>query len=115
MNEGDLKMVLGAYIYLAPGFDPETHRLTQQLGAFKIHFIGIDPERIEEVPKLGQRLLEEGAQFIELCGGFGPTWISKVREATTHKIPVGGVFYGPEDRKPLLELRERMRDKRGSG
>ena len=42
--------------------------------------------------------------MIELCGGFGPTWIAKVNAALNGDIPVGGVFYGPETRKQLVDL-----------
>ena len=46
----------------------------------------------------------EGVQFIELCGGFGPTWTTKINEALDFAIPVGAVMYGPEFRKQLFEI-----------
>ena len=42
--------------------------------------------------------------MIELCGGFGPLYIAKVKEATDYKIPVGSTMYGPEDRKKMLDI-----------
>lgn len=53
---------------------------------------------------IAKEILLNGVQMIELCGGFGPTWIAKVADAICHQIPVGGVFYGPEARKPLVNL-----------
>ena len=42
--------------------------------------------------------------MIELCGGFGPEWIHAVSAALDNKIPVGGVFYGPQFRQQLADL-----------
>jgi predicted polyphosphate/ATP-dependent NAD kinase len=43
-----------------------------------------------------RRLVEEGAQLIELCGGFGPVWAGRIIEAIGGAVPVGVVGYGPE-------------------
>ena len=40
----------------------------------------------------------------KLSGGFGPIWMGKVIEALKGSVPVGGVFYGPEARKQLVDL-----------
>ena len=42
--------------------------------------------------------------MLELCGGFGPEWVYKVTEALEGKVPVGGVFYGPQFRQALADL-----------
>jgi len=93
--------IFGAYIFLADGFSAETHSSVQESSAFKIHLIGIAPERVDDALTIAKRLADEGVTFIELCGGFGPIWISKIKDATAHRVPVGGVFYGPEDRRCL--------------
>jgi len=51
-------------------------------------------------------LVAEGVQIIELCGGFGSVWITKICEAINNAVPVGDVFYGPEFRKPLVDILE---------
>jgi hypothetical protein len=56
------------------------------------------------VVDVAKQLVEEGVQLIELCGGFGPQWIAKVSESIQGKVPIGGVFYGPEARKPMLDI-----------
>jgi len=53
---------------------------------------------------MAKKLKMEGVQFIELCGGFGPTWVTKINEALDFEIPVGTVTYGPEFRKQLYDI-----------
>lgn len=93
-----------AFIYLSPGFDPETH--TTEISSYNCRFktIGIDVFKKEQVIDIVKALVEEGIQAVELCGGFGPAWIAKICDAINFKIPVGGVMYGPEFRRPLLEI-----------
>jgi hypothetical protein len=93
-----------AYLFLSPGFNPEKHRTEMESSHTKVTLIGIDIKKKEEVINVAKNLVKEGIQMIELCGGFGPIWVSKVSEAIRYAIPVGSVTYGPEARKPLLDL-----------
>jgi hypothetical protein len=47
-------------------------------------------------PQAAVRMIAEGVQLIELCGGFGPLWTARVIEATGNRVPIGSVAYGPE-------------------
>lgn len=93
-----------AYIFIGPGLDPK--RDCSVIKTEKMHFtaVGIDLQHKEQVIPIAKELIAGGAQMIELCGGFGPIWIAKVSEAINHQVPVGSVAYGPEARKPLLDL-----------
>jgi hypothetical protein len=66
--------------------------------------VGIDMDKKEQVIEVAKQLVADGVQMIELCGGFGPQWITKVSESIQGAIPIGGVFYGPEARKPMLDI-----------
>ncbi|QEW03465.1 DUF6506 family protein [Microbacterium lushaniae] len=46
-------------------------------------------------------LVDDGAQSIELCGGFGTEVVAEVAAAVDGRVPVGGVTYGMES-VPLL-------------
>ena len=92
------------YIYLGPDLDPAIHRSDIKTDKLTFSAIGIAFNQKDKVIEIAKRAIEDGAQMIELCGGFGPLWIAKVTEATHGKIPVGSVAYGPEARKPLLDL-----------
>jgi len=93
-----------AYIFLSPGFDAKQHVAVLESEQCRYKTIGIEMNKKEQVVEVAKQLVAEGVQMIELCGGFGPTWIAKVSEAINGAIPIGGVFYGPEARKPILEI-----------
>lgn len=92
------------YIFLGPDLNPAEHRSTIKTNDLTFTAIGIDFHHKEQVIAVAQEAVKNGAQLIELCGGFGPLWIAKVSEAIQQKVPVGSVAYGPEARKPLLDL-----------
>lgn len=93
-----------AYLFLGPELDPQKHRAVIKTDKLTYTTIGIDFKHKEQVIEVAKEVIAGGAQMIELCGGFGPVWIAKVLEATNFAVPVGGVAYGPEARKPLLDL-----------
>ena len=92
------------YIFLGPALDPKQHRSVIKTSQLTFTAIGIDFNHKEEVINIAKEAVEEGAQMIELCGGFGPLWIARVSEAINGRVPIGSVAYGPEARKPLLDL-----------
>lgn len=93
-----------AFIFLSSGYSPENHTVKLDNDQTKVTMIGLDPNEIHRVVDLSKQLAADGVQVIELCGGFGPQWVAKIKEATQNKIPVGTVMYGPEDRAPMLEI-----------
>ncbi|MDP1573543.1 MAG: DUF6506 family protein [Coxiellaceae bacterium] len=93
-----------AYIFLGHDFDPARDRATITTEKTTFTTVGISFHEKERVIEVAKEMIANGAQMIELCGGFGPIWIAKVLEATNFQVPVGGVAYGPEARKPLVDL-----------
>lgn len=93
-----------AYIFVSPGFDAKQHVSEMKSNQCRCKIVGIDIQHKEQVLEVAKKLVDEGVQLIEVCGAFGPNWIAKISEAIQHKVPVGGVFYGPEARKPMLEI-----------
>lgn len=93
-----------AYIFLGPNLNPETNKVCIKTEQLTFTIVGIDFNNKAASIEVAKQLVANGAQMIELCGGFGPTWITKITEALGPTVPVGGVFYGPEWRKPLLDL-----------
>ncbi len=92
------------YIFLGPELDPVRDRSVIKTEKLTFTSIGLDFNHKEKVLEVAKDCVSHGAQMIELCGGFGPIWIAKVYEAIDNAVPVGGVAYGPEARKPLLDL-----------
>jgi len=93
-----------AFIYLSPGFSPEHNTTESTSTVCRFKTVGIDVFKKEQVLEVAKSLVQEGVQAIEICGGFGPAWVSKISEAINYKVPVGGVMYGPEFRQALLDI-----------
>ncbi len=92
------------YIFLGPDLNPEKDRAVIKNNQMTFMTVGVDFEHKEQALEVAKQAIADGAQMIELCGGFGPLWIAKISEAIEYKVPVGSVFYGPEARRPLLDL-----------
>lgn len=93
-----------AYIFLGPGLNPDENRVTIKTDKLTFTAIGIDFNHKDQVLYIAKEMLANGAQMIELCGGFGPLWVAKVSEVLENRIPIGSVAYGPEARKALVDL-----------
>ncbi|MGW6724797.1 DUF6506 family protein [Nocardia sp. NPDC055029] len=81
------------FIYTASGSNPARETVVETPGCRSV-FVGVnDPSQVVDVAR---RLVDGGAQLIELCGGFGPVWTARVIEAVKGAVPVGAVAYGTE-------------------
>ncbi|PWU08043.1 MAG: hypothetical protein C5B47_05260 [Verrucomicrobia bacterium] len=93
-----------AYLYLSPGFSPEKNTTISSSNQCEFIAVGFDFASKQDVIEIVRRLIADGVQMIELCGGFGPLWVAKVSEAINGIVPVGSTAYGPEARKPMLDI-----------
>jgi Family of unknown function (DUF6506) len=84
-------MITWAFIFEAPDTDPTTDRMVIERAGMR-HIVVAVPEQAAVV-QAAVALVAEGAQFIELCGGFEPGWAGRVIEATGGRVPVGTVGY----------------------
>ena len=92
-----------AFIYGGLGEeDPAVDRAVIERGGLRTTIVAVPDE--DAAVSTAIELLDAGAQSIELCGGFGPTVLSKVLDATGARIPVGQVRYGMESVHNLAEL-----------
>jgi len=62
----------------------------------------VSAKNYEEAGKLAKKLIDEGIEVIELCGGFGHKGVAKIVEAVEGKIPVGAIRF---DNHPKLEFK----------
>jgi hypothetical protein len=84
-------MALKRFGFIVTGDDFEQEQGTEK---FRMKVVGVrHPQQGVEVAK---KMVAEGVQLIELCGGFGPVWAGKIIEAIDYAVPVGVVAYGPE-------------------
>ncbi|MFE6610517.1 DUF6506 family protein [Amycolatopsis sp. NPDC057786] len=90
------------FVYLADGCDPARDVSRVDSGRCLTVLIGVG--RVDQVVAAVRRLVDEGAQLIELCGAFGPVWTARVIDAVGSEVPVGSVMYGAEATKQLHDL-----------
>ena len=82
------------FIYTAPGADPSGELTVAETARCRTVLVGV--EKPEQGVDAARRLVAEGVQLIELCGGFGPVWAARIIKAIDGVVPVGSVGYGPE-------------------
>jgi hypothetical protein len=82
------------FIYTAAGADPERDYTVVDSGPCKTVLVGVSAA--DQGVEVARRLVREGVQLIELCGGFGPVHTGRIIEAIDGAVPVGSVGYGPE-------------------
>lgn len=93
--KGDGGMVSSwAYIYGQPGADPVADRFVIERDGQRTSLVPVADEATAVSVALG--LIDEGAELIELCGGFGPTEAARVVEAVDGRVPVGHVNFALE-------------------
>jgi hypothetical protein len=90
------------FIVTGAGFDPAQHRMILRSPSFELIAVGV-PAPAQALP-VAQQLARDEVQLIELCGGFGPIWTSRVIEAVAGRVPIGAVGYGPESIADLAAL-----------
>jgi hypothetical protein len=83
-----------AFLYTAPGTDPAGAFTIVDNGRCKTVLVGV-PDAASAV-RIAPQLVADGAQLLELCGGFGPIGTARILEAIGGTVPVGAVGYGPE-------------------
>jgi Family of unknown function (DUF6506) len=66
--------------------------------------VSVGVPRVEEAPAIARRLVADGVELIELCGGFGGAGLAAVIAAVEGRVPVGAVFYSVEASAGLQRL-----------
>jgi len=87
-------MLKGAYIFVVPDADSRKHRTKVETPSLSMTIVGV--KDYNEAAKVAETLVADGAQFIDLCSGYGPAGAAKVIAAVGDKIPVAAADYGIE-------------------
>ncbi len=82
------------FIVSAAEFSGAPHRSEIAVGDFRMIIHGVG--RPQDGAEAARLLLADGAQLIELCGGFSAHETADVLTAVDGAVPVGAVRYGPE-------------------
>ncbi|MEO1234337.1 MAG: DUF6506 family protein [Myxococcota bacterium] len=97
-------MPLSRYVFLikADGYPSEGSTVVLPTEAFTTTVFAAP--RLEAHLKACARLVDEGAQLVELCGGFSESDARAVRESVGPGVPVGHVQFDAENRARLERL-----------
>lgn len=80
-----------AFIFLAPEVDPDKDR--QTVVTPKVELTAVAAKDYNEAERVALKLVEEGIEAIELCGGFGNKGTARIAEAVAGKAVVGVVRF----------------------
>ncbi len=80
-----------AFLFVAPGADPETHQAWVKTDKVDILTIGVSS--YEQAVETAKQLAADGMGAIELCGGFGHRGAGMIAEAVGDQLAVGVVRF----------------------
>ena len=98
-------MLKCAFIVILPEADSRIDMVTIESPAVCQMMVGV--KDFTDAVNTSRRLVEEGVELIELCGGFGPVSVTKIIAAVGDKVPVGSVTFGVESIKKFSDLLEK--------
>lgn len=93
-------MLKAAFIFIAPGADPERDRATVETPGVCLSVIGVSS--YEQGAQAATQMAEAGCGAIELCGGFGIRGTYLVEQALAGRAKLGVVRF---DSHPGLEYK----------
>jgi hypothetical protein len=80
-----------AFIFLAPEVDPQKDR--QTVVTPQVELTAVAAGNYKEAEAVAVKLVDEGIEAIELCGGFGNKGTARIAEAVAGKAAVGVVRF----------------------
>jgi hypothetical protein len=81
-----------AFLYLVPDGEPTKHRATISKSAFiDLTIVGV--KNYAQGVRAAKKLVKQGVQTFELCGGFGYAGAAKIAQAVGDGVMVGVVRF----------------------
>ncbi len=90
-----------AFVYVAPGCDPEKQRGIVEGDEIDMNVIGCST--YEQAEAVAREMVEKGCTAIELCAGFGNEGVARIQRAVGPDIAVGAVRF---DFHPAFEFKK---------
>ena len=83
--------VNAAFIFIAPEVDSKQHRTVIDTPIVCLTVVGV--KNYDEAQQVAIELVEQGAQALELCAGFGNEATAMISKAVQGKAAVGAVKF----------------------
>ena len=90
------------YIILGNGYAPAQHNANINSPQFSSTIICVDT--IKAAIKVAKKMVADGIQVIELCGGFGQSGAFEIINAINCKVPVGCVSFSGYEHDKLTDF-----------
>lgn len=90
-ERGEQIMINAAFIYVAPGQNPQEQKAVIPSETLTLHVVGCST--YDEAEAAAKELVANGCGAIELCAGFGNEGIARIKKAVGPEIPVGAVKF----------------------
>ena len=97
-----MPLVHFAFIVKGPGYQPADHTTSLVSDSFQTRVVGVP--NLEIAIEAAKRLVLQGVQLIELCGGFSQEEASRLHQEIGLKVPVGVVVYSEEQTRELQRI-----------
>ncbi|MEU3272804.1 DUF6506 family protein [Saccharomonospora sp. NPDC006951] len=95
-----------ATVFAAAGADPATDRWVFEHEAGRVSVVAVPSPA--EAASAAEKLVAEGADRIEVCGGMGAAPATEVMAAIGDRVPVSAVLYGFESLPAVAAYRARF-------
>ncbi|USH04659.1 DUF6506 family protein [Grimontia kaedaensis] len=89
------------FIIKAPDYQQDEHRSVIESSLFRTEVLGVSSD--EEAVIAARVLIGNGAQVVELCGGFGAESAENIIAALGSDVPIGFVSFSEQELKKLGE------------
>jgi hypothetical protein len=93
------------FIFIAPGYEASGKIVNMSSELFGVTIAGVST--IESGCVMAKEMVKNGAQVIELCGGFKEKDLKKIKDAIDKKIPVGLVKFDSAEKLKLKSFLEK--------
>ena len=90
-NGGEINMFECAFIYVAPGLDPQKQRAEIPSTDINMNVVGCST--YSEAVEVAKELVAKGCTALELCAGFGNEGIAMIKRAVGPDIAVGAIKF----------------------
>ena len=87
------------FIFIAPGYKNAARIIKMNSKMFEATIAGVST--IDSGCKVAKKMVENGVQVIELCGGFKKNDLKEIKKATSKKVPVGLVKFDSGEKQKL--------------
>lgn len=90
------------FIFKGPGYKEMGEINQMNSNKFKATIAAVPS--VDSACKIAKKLIEEGVQLIELCGGFDQKDLNQINNYIDNSIPIGRISFNKKERNKLVRF-----------